>query len=265
MTNNRLTLALAQIDLILGNPARNLQTVRSQIAAARARGADLVLLPELWSTAYDLEHAAAHASSRDAGMFVEITRAAREYEIAVAGSLLEVEGTRFYNTATYVDAHGQCLGAYRKLHLVPMLEEDRYLTGGNDEPVFGTDYCPCALAVCYDLRFPELWRDYALAGARVVLLAAEWPLSRIGHWRALLPARAIENQFFIAATNRVGTTKGVAFGGNSMIVDPWGEVLVEGDQQPDLLVAEIDLSRVDEVRKQVPVLKDRRPDVYGQG
>ncbi len=261
---NTLTIALAQMDLALGEPTRNLATVRAHLAEAKARGADVIVLPELWSSAYDLARAAAHASALDDGMFAAIADAAREHQIAVVGSLLEAKEGRVYNTATLHDARGERVGVYRKLHLVPMLDEDKFLAAGDEAPVFDARWGKGALAVCYDLRFPELWRHYALAGARLVFLPAEWPQKRIAHWRALVPARAIENQLFIAACNRVGTSKGETFGGNSMIVNPWGEVLVQGDDRAALLVAPIDLDRVDEVRQRVPVFRDRRAEVYAK-
>ncbi|MEW5720676.1 MAG: nitrilase-related carbon-nitrogen hydrolase, partial [Chloroflexota bacterium] len=149
-------------------------------------------------------------------------------------------------------------------HLVPMLDEPKFLVGGDDAPVFDARFGKFALAVCYDLRFPELWRHYALAGARLIFIPAEWPQKRIAHWRALLPARAIENQFFIAGCNRVGTSKGETFGGNSLIVDPRGEILAQGDARGALLIAQIDLDLVDKVRAQVPVFRDRRAEVYGK-
>ncbi len=284
-----LTIALAQIDLVLGNPARNFESARAKIVEAKARGAEIIVLPELWSSAYDLENATAHASALDTGTFAEVAALARENQIAVVGSLLEKEvadphtpqsvavsatdpagprgatpsgGARVFNTATLVDARGQRLGAYRKLHLVPMLDEDKFLAGGDDASVLDASFGTCALAICYDLRFPELWRHYALMGARLVFLPSEWPIQRITHWRTLLPARAIENQIFIAATNRVGTSKGETFGGHSMVVNPWGEILVEGDERAALLLAQIDLDRVAEVRERVPVFRDRRAEVY---
>lgn len=261
----RLTIALAQIDLALGNPTQNLATARAKIAEAKARGADIVVLPELWSTAYDLERAAAHAATLNAGMFAAVANAARENQIAVVGSLLESRNGRVYNTATYIDARGMRVGAYRKLHLVPMLDEDKYLAGGDDARVFDAEpWGKFALGVCYDLRFPELWRHYALAGAHIAFLPAEWPQPRIAHWRTLLPARAIENQIFVAGCNRVGTSKDQTFGGHSMIVDPWGEILIEGDDREALLIAQIDLDLVEQVRQRVPVFRGRRQDVYAK-
>lgn len=258
------TIALAQIDLALGSPAKNLETARAKIAQAKARGADIVVLPELWSTAYDLEHAASHASALDAGMFAAVADAARENQITVVGSLMESLNGKVYNTATFVDARGNRVGLYRKLHLVPMLDEDKFLAGGDDAQVFDAEFGKFALGVCYDLRFPEVWRHYALAGARVAFLPAEWPIQRIAHWRALLPARAIENQMFMVGCNRVGTSKDEPFGGHSMIVDPWGEIWVEGDEREALLVAQIDLDLVDDARQRVPVFRDRRADVYAK-
>ena len=257
-----LYLALAQIDLALGNPTKNLEVARAKIEQAKARGADVIVLPELWSTAYDLEHAVTHASTLESGMFAAVADAARENQIAVVGSLLEMRDGKVYNTATFIDARGQRVGLYRKLHLVPMLDEDKFLTGGGDARVFDAEFGRSALGVCYDLRFPELWRHYAVEGARVVFLPAEWPIQRIAHWRALLPARAIENQIFMIGCNRVGTSKDQTFGGHSMIVNPWGEILSEGDERDALLVAPIDLDMVDDVRQRVPVFRDRRTDVY---
>ncbi len=258
------TIALAQINLTLGQPAQNLKTARAQIGEAKARGAELVVLPELWSTAYDLEHAATHGTLIDAGMFATIAQVAREYQIAVVGSLLEWREGKAYNTAIYFDAQGKALGVYRKLHLVPMLDEHLYLTGGNDAQIFEAAFGKFALGVCYDLRFPELWRHYALGGACIAFLPAEWPIQRIQHWRALVPARAIENQMFFVACNRVGTSKDQTFGGNSMIVSPWGDVLAQADEHETLLIAPIDLALVDDARARVPVFRDRRPDLYQQ-
>ncbi len=258
-----LTIALAQIDIALGETQRNFETVLSNIAQAKAKGADLIVLPELWSTAYDLEHGSQHASPLLEGMFAQIAGAARQHQIAIAGSLLESRNGVIYNTATLANALGDEVGVYRKLHLVPMLDEDKFLARGSEMPVFDASGVRCALAICYDLRFPELWRRYALSGASLVILPSEWPVKRISHWLTLLPARAIENQFFIAATNRVGVSKGETFGGHSMICNPWGDILVEGDDQAALLIAQIDLDEIAHARERVPVFRDRRPDVYG--
>ncbi len=119
------------------------------------------------------------------------------------------------------------------------------------------------LAICYDLRFPELFRGYALAGARLILLPAEWPHPRLAHWRTLLRARAIENQYFVAACNRVGADpNGTRFFGHSTLIDPWGEAIAEAGEEPCLLTATLDLAQVEEIRRKIPVFEDRRTDLY---
>jgi predicted amidohydrolase len=119
-----------------------------------------------------------------------------------------------------------------------------------------------AIAICYDLRFPELFRSYALAGARIVFLSAAWPYPRLEHWRTLLQARAIENQLFIVACNQVGESKGERFFGHSAIYDPWGRLVVEAGDSKVLLTASVDMALVEEVRQTITVFADRRPELY---
>jgi predicted amidohydrolase len=142
------------------------------------------------------------------------------------------------------------------------MDEDKYLTAGDEGAIVGLPWGAAGLAVCYDLRFPELFRKYALEGANMVLLPAEWPAPRLAHWRTLLRARAIENQMFVIACNSVGVTEKVQFPGHSAIIDPWGNTIIEGAEDESLLTAEIDLEEVDKFRNKIPVFDDRRPDVY---
>jgi predicted amidohydrolase len=130
-------------------------------------------------------------------------------------------------------------------------------------PVFDWPWGRVALAICYDLRFPELWRRFALSGAQLVLIPAEWPVRRIEHWRLFLRARAVENQIFVAGCNRAGAGADGEYGGCSAVADPWGQVVTEGGPQPGLLFATLDLHEVDRVRNLFPFLADRRPEVYG--
>jgi predicted amidohydrolase len=143
-----------------------------------------------------------------------------------------------------------------------MLEEDRYLKSGSQIKCLETPWGRLGLATCYDLRFPEIFRRYALENAEMILLSAEWPAKRIEHWKLLLRARAIENQVFIAAVNKTGISQGAKLGGNSSVIDPMGEILVQGDDQPGILIAEIDPEQVRRTRNWMPVFQDRKPDVY---
>ena len=121
---------------------------------------------------------------------------------------------------------------------------------------------PVGLTICYDLRFPELFRTMALAGAVLFLTAAQWPVRRVEAWLLLARARAVENELIVAACNRVGNDGQVEFPGRSLVVDPWGKTLVEGDDQERLLIAQADLREVRKARRYLTVYQDRRPDAY---
>jgi predicted amidohydrolase len=188
---------------------------------------------------------------------------ARQHKMHVVGTALEANpGGAPYNTAALYGQDGVRLGAYRKVHLFPPMGEVEHLSPGEDFPILDLPWGPTALAICYDLRFPELWRRYTGAGARFIILSAEWPVPRIEHWRLLLRARAVENQLFVAGCNRTGKDADGAFGGRSALVDPMGQVLVEGDVEPGLFSASLDMDRVDEIRRRLPFLNDRRPELY---
>ncbi len=257
-----LTISLGQMDIALGQPRLNLAKVQELTAEARRRGSDVVLFPELWATGYDLENAEQYATGLDEGFFAELAALAKENAIHICGSLLSVQNGRYYNTAPFFSPEGKCLGHYSKIHLFRLMDEDKYLTAGQAAPVFDLPWGKSAIAICYDLRFPELFRRYALAGARIIFLPAEWPYPRLEHWRTLLQARAIENQMFIVACNRVGESKGERFFGHSAIYDPWGRLVVESGDSEVLLTARVDMTLVEETRQAIPVLTDRRPELY---
>lgn len=257
-----LKVALVQMEIALGQSETNIQSARRLLVQARERGAELVLLPELWSTGYDLEHAGQHASELQEGIFLELSSMAREFALHLCGSVLENRDGRYFNTQTIHGPSGQLLASYSKIHLFGLMHEPEFLGPGNRLSLVQLPWGAAGMSVCYDLRFPEMFRAYALGGAQVILLSAEWPHPRLEHWRTLLCARAIENQCYVVACNCVGESKGNIFFGHSMVIDPWGEVLVEGDEREAVLVAEIDTARADEIRRRFPFFADRRVDLY---
>ncbi len=259
----KLSISLGQMRIKLVRVEDNLATAEAMISDAASRDSDLIVLPELWSTGYDLENAGNYADELGQGMFAQLAQTARDQSIAVFGSILERHGDQFMNCAAYFDADGNLCGVYRKIHLFRLFDEHKWLGEGDSPTAIELPWGATGLSICYDLRFPELFRRYALVdGAKLMLICAEWPLVRVEHWRTLLIARAIENQCFVVATNSCGDTGGTVFGGHSMIIDPWGKVLVEAAEDEALLTAEIDLDEVDRVRQQIPVFEDRRPDAY---
>jgi omega-amidase len=259
----KLTISLGQMNVHLGQPEKNLAAVKLLAAEAAGRGSDVLVLPELWSTGYDLENAAAYATTGDQGIFAAVAQLAREHRLHILGSCLSLlaEG-QYGNTAVLFGPEGRSLGKYSKIHLFRLMQEEQYLTAGDRLALLETAWGPSGLAICYDLRFPEMFRTYALAGARVVFLPSEWPHPRLAHWRTLLRARAIENQLYLVACNRVGTSKDTNFFGHSCIIDPWGQAVIEAGDGELLLTAAIDLDRVDAVRQTIPVFSDRRPELY---
>jgi omega-amidase len=260
----KLTVSLGQMNIALGDERKNWQTMEAMMKNAARLRSHLVVFPELWSTGYDLENAKEHASEISKGAFAQLSKMATQYKIAHAGSILEKRGMEVTNSAPLFAPNGRMVGIYRKLHLFGLMEEDQYLAPGAAGLTMDLPWGTTGMAICYDLRFPELFRRYATQdGARLIVVPAEWPLERIDHWRALLVARAIENQAYIIATNAAGKTGDTVFGGHSMVIDPWGKIMVEAGETSQLLTVELDLTLVDTVRKRIPVFDDMRLDIYG--
>lgn len=263
-----ITISLVQMDCKLGRPHENFERAGEFLAQAAQRGSDVAVLPELWSTAYDLENAAAHASSlsargRAGNWFSRFAKLAKTHRLWLTGSILEVQADGlFYNCMPLYAPDGTLKGVYRKVHLFRLMDEDRYLAPGQGTTLLNLPWGKTGLAICYDLRFPELFRRYAVYGAQLVLIPAEWPCARQQHWRTLLRARAIENQCFVAATNRVGVSQDTGFCGLSTVIDPWGETLAEAGDSEELLTVSLDLRLADEVRQRIPIFEDRRPELY---
>ncbi len=256
-------IALAQLDLPPGALESNYRTVEKAAGEAASRGADILLLPELWASGYDLENAPTYASPLDSGWFERMRQLASSHEIGLGGSLIEERDGNYYNTFVLLDKQGQRLGAYQKAHLFRFLKEDHYFQPGGHLTLIDTPWGKVGLAICYDLRFPELFRAYAVRGAEMIFLVAEWPRKRIAHWDILLQARAVENQCFIAAVNKVGTSQGARLGGRSAVIDPQGKILIRGEEDPCVLMAGIQLDKTEKTRRWMPVLQDRNLDVYG--
>jgi predicted amidohydrolase len=256
--------ALVQMDVAYGDVKANRAKARSLIAEGLLRGAELFVFPELWTTGYKLRDIGSMAESLDGETLTMLSRIAAENRVnIIAGSIPELSGGKIYNTACAIGRDGRIVGSYRKIHLIGLMAEDRWLAAGDEKRLFPLDAATAGMIICYDLRFPELTRALALQGARIVFVPAEWPSVRGNHWRMLNIARAIENQAFVIAVNRVGSDPDNAFFGHSLAIDPWGEILVEGSEtKEELLFADIDLDFVEEVRARVPVFKDRRPACY---
>lgn len=260
----KLSITLGQMHIALADQKRNFATAEQYASAASQRKSHILILPELWSTGYCLNEAKEHASELNKGMFSQLSTLATQHKIAILGSILEKRGLEVANSAPLFAPSGRMMGIYRKIHLFRLMNEDQYLQPGSAPLVLDLPWGVTGLAICYDLRFPELFRKYVVdQNVRIIMIPAEWPLARLEHWRALLIARAIENQCYVVAVNACGETGGTMFGGHSMVVDPWGRIVVELGDQAQVVTVEVDLDLVDEVRKTIPVFEDMRHDIYG--
>lgn len=256
--------ALLQMDIALGDVAANRRKAMAMIQEGIERGAKLLVLPELWTTGYKLGEIHNLAEPADGPTVKMLSAAAKEHGVEIiTGSIAEARGGRVYNTCYAIDGTGSVIAKYSKIHLIGLMAEDRYLAPGDSKALFEMSFGKAAMIICYDLRFTELPRALALAGCHTMFVPAEWPASRGAHWRTLNIARAIENQMFVIAVNRVGSDDNNLFYGHSLIVNPWGEVLAEGSESDEqVILADVDFASVGEIRQRMPIFADRRPQYY---
>ncbi|MEJ1198223.1 MULTISPECIES: carbon-nitrogen family hydrolase [unclassified Streptomyces] len=238
--------------------------VRRVRAAALVRdqaGADLVVLPELWTTgAFAFEDFGSQAEPLEGPTYEAMAKAASDAGVWLHAGSVPERGSdgQLYNTSLVFSPSGDLAASYRKIHRFGFDKGEAVLMGAGREPV--TVRLPettLGVATCYDLRFPELFRSLVDAGAETLVVPAGWPERRRSHWTLLAQARAVENQAFVLACGTAGTHAGVPQAGHSIVVDPWGEVLAEAGADEEVLTVEFDPAKVARTREQFPALKDR--------
>jgi predicted amidohydrolase len=247
------TIALADIDA-------NVNQVRRALARLADGGCRLAVLPEMWGCGFAYRELN-ELARRTPELVEEMGRLSAQYGMVLVGSLPEPDGDKVCNTAYVLDG-GRLVGKYRKIHLFSLMNEDRSFTGGDSWLVVDTSIGRLGVIICYDLRFPELARRLAVEGAEILAVPGEWPKPREEHWRALLKARAIENQFFVVAANCCGVVGKLDFFGASQIIGPKGELLAEGGYEPCEPSALLDFSVMEGWREQIPCFRDRKPELY---
>ncbi|AGK61684.1 putative amidohydrolase [Archaeoglobus sulfaticallidus PM70-1] len=236
----------------------NLMKALSLIKRAIQVNAKLVVLPELFNTGfYPKNYELVEDNIEDE--IDLILKLSERRDITIVGSVAEKENGKLYNSAVVIH-RGEILGKYRKTHLFPLTEERKYFSTGNELKVVDTPVGKIGLMICYEVRFPEIARYLVRKGAEILAIPAEFPKERINHWKILLKARAIENQCFVFGANCAEGED--AYPGSSMIVDPWGNVLVEGGDRQEIIMAEIDIGEVEKTRRKFPFLRDFRNDLF---
>ncbi len=254
--------------------ATNIAKADAFVREAAAAGASLVLLPEWWAAGGTPEQQRAAAQDLEGDAIAWASAIAAELAIdLIAGSVAEsVEsGGKLHNTTVHIGPDGRRRAVYRKIHLfdvdvegVSYRESDDQVAGEQPVCSVAADGTVIGLSICYDLRFPELYRLLAVAGAKIIVVPACFTRrTTADHWPTLLRARAIENQCFVIAANQVGErAPGVESGGHSMIIDPWGAVLAQAADAQVTISADLDFELLDQIRRELPSLAARRPEAY---
>jgi predicted amidohydrolase len=251
---------IASIQLAVVENDKNAAVEKAAAAVLSCKGADLVILPEIWNVGFmSFDAYLKEAESRDGPTLGAMREAAATIGAHLhAGSFVEKDGDRFFNSSYLISPDGEVLANYRKIHLFGyQSKETEILTPGSSVTVVETSLGCLGLAACFDLRFPELFRRMVEKGAEIFLVCSAWPQPRLDPWRLFNRVRALENQCFLISANSVGHNCGVQFCGHSMIVDPWGKELAVGGDGEEILRAEIDIAQVSVARQEFPALASR--------
>ena len=254
-TSNKIRVALAQ-QRILPDREVNIMKGMSLIKRALQVKANIVILPEVFNTGfYKHNYESVEPLEEELSLLLKISQ---QKDIMIIAGVAERDGDDLYNSAVIIH-RGKIIGKSRKTHLFPLTDEKKHFKAGDKLEVFETPFGKIGLLICYEVRFPELSRKLVKMGAEIIAIPAEFPKERIEHWRVLLQARAIENQVFVAGVNCVEGD--LDYGGHSMLVDPMGSILIEASEYQEVMMSDIRLSEVYEVRKKFPFLKDLREEL----
>ncbi len=259
-------IAAAQISCALGDVAANLSKIDNFSAQAKNAGAELVVFPEMSDAGYSMPVIQKCATTWKDGAVPQIQKIASNHAIAVVCGVSEREGSAIYNSQVVVDSAGKILAKYRKIHLFGLApnDETKCFSPGKDLAHFECNHLRFGLSICYDLRFPEIYRKLVLdRNVNAFVVSSAWPFARVHHFQNLALARAIENQCYVIAVNRVGIDDGVANCGTSAIIDPYGLLIAAASpDREELLHAELSAEVVNSTRDRINFLADRRPNLY---
>lgn len=251
-------ISIVQCKLEMGAVEINFDTVEKKIRKASESNPDVIVLPEMWNTSFFPENVKELADKNSENSKKLLSKLSKELNVnIVGGSVSNIRDEKLYNTAYIYDRNGKEIASYDKVHLFSPSGEGEVFEKGDKLVTFELDGIKCGIIICYDVRFLEWVRKYALEDIQVLFNPAAWPAKRATHWDTLNRARAIENQMFVVCVNSIGD-----FGGHSAIIDPWGEYLVEPFEEDEIKSAELDFSVIKDIRESINVFRDRRPELY---
>lgn len=272
---SEITVSILQINAQDDDKARTIEKVLAMLDLAAGRGSTLAVLPEVWvGTGFSSRDAYRDLAEPIPGPVTQLLcRKAAETRMTIFGSIYEAgpDGL-FYNSAPVIGPDGTIEGVYRKTHLfdapgrsdMPSMLESEKVRSGSELQVYDAPFGRFGVGICFDLRFPEIFRDYAASGAKLIVMSTAFLAPRFDHWEFLMRARATDNQVFMIGSGMVGHERvsGIGFVGRSMVVDPWGVVTAQASDREMVLTTTIDLDQVSSIRSGFPLHAQRRPSIY---
>lgn len=250
-------IALLQYNPVWEDKEVNKNKIKSLISGNDLSNVSVILMPEMTLTGFSMD-ASKLAEKLDAESFLFFSDIAKVYNLNVIAGLIEIDNNNFFNTLVHVNPKGELVKTYRKIHPFSCSGEDKYYKKGDDTVITVIHGINIGLSVCYDLRFPELYRFYGKDRVEVIINIANWPIKRIEHWKTLLKARAIENQCYMIGVNRVGSDPFHEYNGFSSVFGPMGEELASLPDREVIITADLDMGNLHIVRNKLPFLNDIR-------
>lgn len=251
----------------------NIKKARNMILEAAGKSASVIVFGEMFNCPYQNEYFPRFAETIPGGETYNMLKdCARDNKVyLIGGSIPELDNGIIYNTSLAFNPDGELIGKHRKMHLFDVelasgltFKESDAIGRGDNVTVFDTEYCRMGLAICYDIRFPELMRLMAIEGAEIIIIPAAFNMTTgPAHWDILFRVRALDNQvFMVGASPARDTNSGYVAYGNSIVVAPWGDIIESAGEEEGIIYADLDSSLINRVRKELPLLKHRRTDVY---
>lgn len=257
-------ISVIQMNMLSGETRYNYSHARELLTEAVKTSPDVVILPETWNTGFfPKENLSEYADTNGEKAKELLSSISREYKVSIiGGSVTEKRADGIYNTCFIYNDKGENIDSYSKTHLFSPMGENEFYKAGDKICVFEICGVKAAVIICYDLRFPELSRRLALSGANLLFVPSQWPEERLSQMEILLKGRAVENQMFVISANSCGTFSDTVYGGNSLFIDPLGNVLARAGAKEEILTVDIDISRVKNIRSSINIFSDRREELY---
>lgn len=257
-------ISLIQMDVRFAEPKVNYEHAVKLMEKALEEDPDILVLPETLNVGFFPKENLEGLADCDGKMTKAVFGTfAKEHQVnIVAGSVANNKNGAIYNTLYAFNRAGEVVCEYDKIHGFTPAGEHEHFKGGDKVVNFEFDGLKCSAVICYDLRFPEIFRTATLQGVDLFFIPAEWPLIRKSHWVTLVTARAIENQMYVCAVNACGYAGETKYGGNSLLINPWGEEICHLGTEEEIQTAEVDLSIIKDIRQSINIFRDRKPEYY---